>query len=127
MDGIHQFDSDLVRAGRQQGHVNRGSTHVRPQPRQVVHVYVKMSNPWRCVEGILAGLRSDIHVFTRHVIQTMPLASRSGSGGSTMNFAGGSFVVGLDVSARAAIMAVTIATVTSNIAIRFISRPHGFM
>ena len=57
MDGIYQVDPDLVRAGRQQGHVDRGSTHVRPQPRQVVYVYVEMANPWRCVEGILAGFR----------------------------------------------------------------------
>ena len=62
MDGIHQFDPDFVRAGRQQGHVDRGSTHVRPQPRQVVYMYVEMSDPRRCVEGIFAGLRTDVHV-----------------------------------------------------------------
>lgn len=51
MDGIHQFDPDLVRTGRQQGHVDRGSTHVRPQPWQVVHVHVQMFN--RRIPGCL--------------------------------------------------------------------------
>jgi hypothetical protein len=57
MDGAYQFDPDLVWPGWQQGHVDRSSTHVRPQPREVVHVYVQMSNPWRRVEVIPAELR----------------------------------------------------------------------
>ncbi len=64
MDGVHQFDLDLVLAGRQFGYVDRVViTCFRPQPRQVVDVYVQMSNTWRYVEGVLAEHRSDFHVF----------------------------------------------------------------
>src|SRR6476661_8704932 len=55
----------------------------------------------------------------RHVIQTMPLARRSGTGGSTISLAGGASV-GVGVSALAATAPDTIATANSNTASRFI-------
>ena len=63
MVGIHQFDQYLVRAGRHPGQVDRIEiTRGRLQPRQIVHMYVEMSDPWRYVEGALSEHRYDAHV-----------------------------------------------------------------
>ena len=72
MDGAYQFNSDLVWPGWQQGHVDRSSAHVRPQPREVVNVYVQMSNPWRRVKVILARLRPNVDVLRSPRDQTTP-------------------------------------------------------
>jgi hypothetical protein len=43
---IHQFDQYLVRPGRHARQVDRiDVARVRPQPRQVVHVYMQMPDP----------------------------------------------------------------------------------
>ena len=47
---VDQVDPHLVRAGRYSGQVDCiDTTRVRPQPRQVVEVYVQMPDPWRYV------------------------------------------------------------------------------
>ena len=53
----------LCGPGRHPGQVDRiDVTRVRPPPRQVVHMYVQMPDPWRCVERALPEHRDDVHV-----------------------------------------------------------------
>ena len=55
---IDQVDLNLVRTRRHPGQVDRIEiARVRPQPGQVVHLYVQMPNPWRYVEGGLPEYR----------------------------------------------------------------------
>src|SRR5678816_4071894 len=54
MVGVHQVDLNFVGARRHPRKVDRIEiTSVRPQPRQVIHTYVKMPHPRRYVETAL--------------------------------------------------------------------------
>ena len=60
---VDQLDLHLVVAGRKPGYVHSiVVTRIRPQPGQIVDVYVQMPDAWRCVEGALPKHRQDAHV-----------------------------------------------------------------
>ena len=63
MVGVDQVDAHLVLAGRYSGQVDCiDTTRVRPQPRQIVEVYVQMPDPWRYVERACAEHWYNVHV-----------------------------------------------------------------
>jgi hypothetical protein len=60
---VDQVDAHLVLARRYSGQVDCiDTTRVRPQPRQVVEVYVQMPDPWRYVERARPEHWYDMHV-----------------------------------------------------------------
>ena len=60
---VYQVDPYLVRARRHPGQVDRVDVaRVRPPPRHIIHLYVQMSDSWRCIESALPEHRDDVHV-----------------------------------------------------------------
>jgi hypothetical protein len=96
MVGVHQLDQYLVRAGRHPGYVDRiDVTRVRPQPRQVVHTYVQMPDPWRYVEGALSEHRYDVHVLRPPLDPDDAPIQQVGKGASTISLGAGSFLISI--------------------------------